>query len=339
MLLCVAAVWWLRLPLKARIAMSTARCVLQLLALGTLVLQPIFTDRHWQLALAIVCAMLFITAGEADARITVAYPGLRAHVTASLAAAVGMGMSLVCFAVVVPNPWWSPQYLIPLSGMLLNNALSAVAIAVGRFTADVHADGGDAAEVLLAAGASRWEAMLPMVADSLRMGLSPTLTTMNQIGLVAIPGMMTGQILGGNPPMQAAMYQAMIMFMICFTATAASAAALCLAVSALVDGERLCLRRSMLRKRPKSSDFLAGLLWWLLAPAVGGAVVSILRIAAPVCGLAQAAARWLKCGERCADASVADVQLAVARRTQPQQPPPGAAAEASRLVRRRSTPS
>jgi putative ABC transport system permease protein len=72
----------------------------------------------------------------------------------------------------------------------------------------------DRVEASLAFGATRWEAARPVVANAMRTGLVPILNAMSAVGLVTIPGMMTGQILGGTDPVQASRYQILILFLI-----------------------------------------------------------------------------------------------------------------------------
>jgi len=67
---------------------------------------------------------------------------------------------------------------------------------------------------LLALGATRWEASLPSIRTALNAGLMPTINSMNAVGLVFVPGMMTGQLLAGADPLVAAKYQIVVMLMI-----------------------------------------------------------------------------------------------------------------------------
>ena len=72
----------------------------------------------------------------------------------------------------------------------------------------------DKVEAMLAMGATWWEAGRPVARDAIRMGMIPILNAMSAVGLITIPGMMTGQLLGGTDPVQASRYQIMIMFLI-----------------------------------------------------------------------------------------------------------------------------
>lgn len=91
--------------------------------------------------------------------------------------------------------------------MLLGNATSGVAVALSSILSGLK-DGAAVVEARLALGATRWEATNELLRRSVNMGLTPVLNQMSIIGLVSIPGMMTGQILSGSPPSTAARYQA-----------------------------------------------------------------------------------------------------------------------------------
>ncbi|MEO0604333.1 MAG: ABC transporter permease, partial [Myxococcota bacterium] len=111
------------------------------------------------------------------------------------------------------EPWWAPRYLVPLVGMILGNALTGVSLGVDRALTVVE-EQQHALEALLALGASRLEAARPVAAEALRTGMIPILNAMSAVGLITIPGMMTGQILGGAEPALAARYQLLILFLI-----------------------------------------------------------------------------------------------------------------------------
>jgi putative ABC transport system permease protein len=109
--------------------------------------------------------------------------------------------------------WLNPQYAIPLLGMILGNTLSAVALSLDRVAHELVSK-RDQVETLLALGATRWEAGRWAVEQAVRVGMLPTISTMMVTGIVSLPGMMTGQIIAGQDPSQAARYQIMIMFLI-----------------------------------------------------------------------------------------------------------------------------
>ncbi|OKO84527.1 ABC transporter permease [Bradyrhizobium sp. NAS80.1] len=112
-----------------------------------------------------------------------------------------------------PEPWYHPRYALPLLGMILGNTMTGVSLGL-----DVLVNGAmrerAAVESCLALGGTRYQALLPVIRDALRSGFMPTINGMAAIGLVSLPGMMTGQILAGVEPVDAVKYQLLIMFLI-----------------------------------------------------------------------------------------------------------------------------
>jgi putative ABC transport system permease protein len=117
------------------------------------------------------------------------------------------------FAVIGVRPWYEPQYAIPILGMILGNTLTGVSLGMERMTQELTA-GRATIEMILALGGSRWEAAQDAVRQAVRAGMMPTLNQMSVVGIVSLPGMMTGQVLAGQSPMEAVRYQIVIMFLI-----------------------------------------------------------------------------------------------------------------------------
>ena len=97
--------------------------------------------------------------------------------------------------------------------MILGNALTGISLGLDRFT-EALVQGGDQVELYLTLGGTRWEAALPAIRQAVRTGMIPILNSMTVVGLVSLPGMMTGQLLAGVPPSEAVKYQIVIMFLI-----------------------------------------------------------------------------------------------------------------------------
>lgn len=108
---------------------------------------------------------------------------------------------------------FAAPYLIILGGMLLGNALKGIIIGLSAFFKSLHAE-RERYEFGLAAGASRQEALRPFFRESLRTALSPSIASMATMGVVFLPGMMAGQIIGGSSPDTAIRYQLAIMLAI-----------------------------------------------------------------------------------------------------------------------------
>jgi len=105
------------------------------------------------------------------------------------------------------------RYLIVLGGMLLGNSLRGNIVGISTFYKNIKNDSKKYLYVL-SLGASHYEALLPYLRDSVQLALKPTIASMATIGIVALPGMMTGVILGGADPEVAIKYQIMIMIAI-----------------------------------------------------------------------------------------------------------------------------
>jgi putative ABC transport system permease protein len=120
---------------------------------------------------------------------------------------------LALVAIVGTEPWYAPQYAIPLLGMLLGNTMTGIALAMDRLT-DSAWQQRTVIEQRLLLGEDAGSAFGEIRRESMRTGMVPIVNAMAAAGLVSLPGMMTGQILAGSPPLEAVKYQIMIMFLI-----------------------------------------------------------------------------------------------------------------------------
>ncbi|RQW63417.1 ABC transporter permease [Vibrio viridaestus] len=120
---------------------------------------------------------------------------------------------ILCLFIVKPTPFYNTQYMIPLAGMLLGNTLSSNIIALQNLFTSFRERKAEY-EGALSLGASPAYASQLFVKDAVKKAIAPILASMTTIGLVTLPGMMTGQILGGATPITAVKYQFMIMIAI-----------------------------------------------------------------------------------------------------------------------------
>ena len=111
------------------------------------------------------------------------------------------------------NPWYDPRYAIPLLGMILGNCMTGIGLGLDTLTTSLVSRRASV-EAQLMLGATREIAAAPVMRDALRSTLMPTINSMAATGVVSLPGMMTGQILGGVPPAEAVKYQILVMFLI-----------------------------------------------------------------------------------------------------------------------------
>jgi len=111
------------------------------------------------------------------------------------------------------DPWYDPRYAIPLLGMILGNCMTGVGLGLNTLTTSLVSRRASV-EAQLVLGATRQVAAAPIMREALRSALMPTINSMSATGVVSLPGMMTGQILGGVPPAEAVKYQILVMFLI-----------------------------------------------------------------------------------------------------------------------------
>ena len=150
---------------------------------------------------------------------------------------------LALAALIGAEPWYAPQYAIPLLGMLLGNTMSGVALGLDRITQAAW-EHRDLIEARLMLGEPWPEAIAHHRHQALRSGLIPIINAMAAAGVVSLPGMMTGQILAGAPPMEAVKYQVLIMFLITTGTGLGTLAAILLTTRRLFDDRhRLRLER------------------------------------------------------------------------------------------------
>jgi putative ABC transport system permease protein len=228
----------LRLGLERRLLVAAIRIVVQLLLIG-LVLRWVFAaGREWHFVLALLTAMTLIAGVAAVSRVERRYPGIWLDSIVSIWASSWLMAAVAVFGVVqvqganADASWYNPQYTIPLLSMILGNTLSGISLGLDRLGSEL-ASKRDQVDTLLALGATRWEAAHPAIRQSVRTAMIPTINTMMVVGLVSLPGMMTGQILAGADPEDAAKYQIVIMFLI------AAGAALGTVSAALLGYRRL----------------------------------------------------------------------------------------------------
>ncbi len=239
--------WRLGLELERKLAIASLRTVVQLLLLG-LILEPVFAWRRPDLILVLGALMIALAARAAVGRSSRAYAGLTSHTFVALVVGAGATALLGSAVVIGVEPWWEPRYLIPLLGMVLGNSLTGISLGIDRALSQLD-EGQDRVEWALSMGASRWETARPVAAEALRTGMIPIINAMTVVGLVTIPGMMTGQILGGVDPSLAARYQIMIMFLIAGATALGAVGAILASLASLFDAEHR-LRLERLVRRP-----------------------------------------------------------------------------------------
>jgi len=203
-----------RLGMERSLAVSTLRMCVQLGAIG-FVLKFIFaqTSPAWTLGLGLV--MILVAGREIAARQETSFEGLWTYGlgTASLLFVGTLGTVFGVGALIGPEPWYTPRYVIPVLGMLLGNTMTGISLGLDTLIGAARRQKAEI-EAQIALGAARFEALKPTLRRALRTGMMPIVNAMAASGIVALPGMMTGQILSGVDPVEATKYQLLIMFLI-----------------------------------------------------------------------------------------------------------------------------
>ncbi|KAG7347953.1 ABC transporter [Nitzschia inconspicua] len=229
-------------PLARSLAISASRCALQVSLLGSIVLQKMVIITQPAYVIAWIFGVGIIAGRESISRIQYVYPTLERNMYLSvlIGGLTVLGLTLGWQLLGNVQPWYDPRTWISIAGMLFGNTLTASALSAATITKQ-FATQADATELRLLRGATMQQAIRPLMEESYRTALTPTINGLAATGIVHIPGMMTGQILAGQSPQQAAMYQILINFLIATVATFTSHLVVRSSVAALVDvrGNRL----------------------------------------------------------------------------------------------------
>jgi putative ABC transport system permease protein len=204
----------MRLGLAGQMLVAGLRTALQLSLIG-FVLEALFQNVHPGWMAAVATAMLLVAGIEVANRQKRGLAGWWGFGIGTLAMLVtSFSITFLALdAIIGVAPWYEPQYAIPLLGMMLGNTMSGVAIGMERLTASAW-ERRDVIEARLMLG-HRWsQAVEEVRRNAARGGMIPIINTMSVVGLVKLPGMMTGQILSGTLPLEAVKYQILIMFLI-----------------------------------------------------------------------------------------------------------------------------
>ncbi len=213
LILCLLS-WHLKLKIERQLAIATLRTTVQLLLIGQ-VLTILFKGDRPVLVALMSLVMLLVAGREVMARQQMPIKGIQGWLLGTGAMFISsFSVTFFALTVIIGNtPWYQPQYAIPLLGMLLGNTMNGVAVSIDRLTATIWQQ-RQIIEQRLMLGQSASEAISEIRTQSIHAGMIPIINSMAAAGIVSLPGMMTGQILGGSAPMDAVKYQILIMFLI-----------------------------------------------------------------------------------------------------------------------------
>ena len=186
----------MRMGIGKTLLWSACRALLQLCAMGFIMEFVIKSNNPW-LVLLLVMFMLIAAVQITLSRAKGVPKGLAGPVFLSLVITMLIMISLVTELIIRPQPWYAPQLVVPLTGMLLGNTVSALAVGLSRFFESMK-ERRDEVDTLLALGATAWEAARPSIVSSIRLGLLPTTASLPSIGIVTLPGLIAVRLLTGG---------------------------------------------------------------------------------------------------------------------------------------------
>jgi putative ABC transport system permease protein len=225
----------LRLKLERKWLLAGARTIVQLLIIG-LVLEWVFALDSWALVLLILAVMTAIAGRVSSRRSPLRYAGMTIDGILSVWGSAWLTTAFGLFVVIRIHPWYDPKYAIPIMGIVLGNVLTGVALGLERITEELQTR-RDQIEMLLSLGATRWEAFRLPAQQAVRAGVIPVINALSVVGIVSLPGVMTGQVLAGNSPAQAIRYQIVVMFLISAASGLGTVSAVLLAYRRLFSRE------------------------------------------------------------------------------------------------------
>lgn len=204
--LAAAVSFYRRVELEGDLAVAVLRSFLQLTAIG-FVIQAIFdSDSLWLVAglLAVMVAFGTVTAHRRARSV----PSALVPIALALTTAAGVTLGLVLALGVFPP---EPQFLVPVGGMVIGNAMTASAVALNRLADEVRSN-ARRLEATLALGATAREAARGLVTRSLRSGMIPLIDSTKTAGVVFFPGTMVGMLLAGAEPTDAVRLQLILLW-------------------------------------------------------------------------------------------------------------------------------
>ncbi len=200
------------LGLERNLLVGTVRAFAQLFVMGY-ALTFIFAWNIAVVVLAVYLVMIVFAARIVADRVKEPDVAYLVPTFISMLAGYFLIAVLVTGVIVQADPWWKPQYFLPLGGMIIGNSMNALAISLERLFSTLRSK-RDEVEMRLSLGADYEEASREILAQALKAGMIPSINNMMGVGVVFIPGLMTGQILAGADPMIAVRYQLVVMLML-----------------------------------------------------------------------------------------------------------------------------
>lgn len=207
---------WRKLGLEKEMLIGTIRSAVQLLAVGY-VLQFVFDADH-PVFIAVMIAVMIGVASFNAAQRGKGLQGVLWRIALTLTCTETISLIVLLGLGIIPS---IPQYIIPVSGMIIGSSMVVCGLFINQIKREAEASRGEI-ETLLALGATAKQSIQEALKRSVRFSMIPTVDTMKTIGLVQLPGMMTGMIIAGSNPIEAVKYQLLIVFMLTSSAAVSS---------------------------------------------------------------------------------------------------------------------
>ena len=206
----------LKLGLEKDTIIATVRSIVQLLIVGY-ILKFVF-DSESLLYIFLMVVLMIVAATQNARKKGKQIKGItwKIVVTLVLVEVLTQGI-LLGFKIVPPTA----QYIISISGMVIGNSMVLSILFLNRFTAEVEAH-QDKAELILSLGGTPKQAIHHQLINSIKASMIPTIESQKTMGLVQLPGMMSGQIIAGADPVQAVQFQLLVLFLLLTTAAVSS---------------------------------------------------------------------------------------------------------------------
>jgi putative ABC transport system permease protein len=195
---------------------ATVRSIIQLLAVGY-VLKFVF-DSDSLIYIFLMVTLMIVAATHNAQKKGAAIQGITSKVAATLVFVEVLTQSILIGFDITPA---TAQYIIPISGMVIGNSMVLSILFLNRFTAEVESH-QDQTELILSLGGTPKQAIHRQLIQSIKASMIPTIESQKTVGLVQLPGMMSGQIIAGADPIQAVQFQLLIMFLLLTTAAVTS---------------------------------------------------------------------------------------------------------------------
>jgi putative ABC transport system permease protein len=205
---------WERLGIEFNLLIATGRTILQLMVLGY-ILEFIFALNSPIAVFAILIIILTISAIALRNRIAPKLPLLLPLVWGAMLVSTLLTLGYINLLILQPEPWFAPRYLIPLGGIILASSMNVAAIAGERLVKTIDSSHLEI-ETHLSLGATPQQATAKYRQEAIKAAMSPTINQMMLVGMVTLPGVFSGELLGGVKPGEAASYQIIILCAIAF---------------------------------------------------------------------------------------------------------------------------